>query len=197
MRKYKILKSALAMLTVSYLCSCSSMNSLTIPVTEPAPVYLSSSVKSVGILDRSLPTEKTSKMDDLDKYLSIEGKNFDKDAAGAAVVGLFDELKQNSRFENLKIIENSALESPGMGVFPSPISWQQVGQLCEENDVDAIFMLSFYDTDANVDFGYRFNEKFSFFIKGSNLIGDNYQKWANYKVQGIQVLLGASYKFDW
>lgn len=141
------------MLTVSYLCSCSSMNSLTIPVTEPAPVYLSSSVKSVGILDRSLPTEKTSKMDDFDKYLSMEGTNFDKDAAGAAVVGLFDELKKNSRFENLKIIENSGLESPGMGVFPSPISWQQVGQLCEENDVDAIFMLSFYDTDANVDFG--------------------------------------------
>ena len=51
--------------------------------------------------------------------------------------------------------------------------------------------------DANVHLGYRFNEQVSFFIKGSNLIGDNYQRWANYPVQGIQVLGGASYKFDW
>jgi len=51
--------------------------------------------------------------------------------------------------------------------------------------------------DANAHLGYRFNEQLSFFIKGNNLIGDNYQKWANYQVQGIQVLGGATYKFDW
>ena len=51
--------------------------------------------------------------------------------------------------------------------------------------------------DANAHLGYRFNQQLSFFIKGSNLFGENYQKWANYPVQGIQVLGGASYKFDW
>ena len=51
--------------------------------------------------------------------------------------------------------------------------------------------------DANAHLGYRFDNQLSFFIKGSNLFGDNYQKWMNYPVQGIQVLGGASYKFDW
>ena len=51
--------------------------------------------------------------------------------------------------------------------------------------------------DANVHFGYRINEKLSVFAKGSNLFGDNYNKWINYPVQGIQGLLGLSYKFDW
>lgn len=51
--------------------------------------------------------------------------------------------------------------------------------------------------DANMHLGYRFNDQLSFFIKGSNLFGDDYQKWVNYPVQGIQVLGGASYKFDW
>jgi len=51
--------------------------------------------------------------------------------------------------------------------------------------------------DANAHLGYRFSDQLSFFIKGSNLLGDNYQKWTNYPVQGIQVLGGASYKFDW
>ncbi len=61
---------------------------------------------------------------------------------------------------------------------------------------DTVITLDGY-VDANVDLGYRFNDQLSFFIKGSNLFGDDYQKWANYPVQGIQILGGASYKFDW
>ncbi|SDW31406.1 TonB-dependent receptor [Aequorivita viscosa] len=51
--------------------------------------------------------------------------------------------------------------------------------------------------DANVHFGYRFTDRLSAFVKGSNLLSDNYQKWMNYPVQGIQALVGATYKFDW
>lgn len=51
--------------------------------------------------------------------------------------------------------------------------------------------------DANLHLGYRLNNTLSFFLKGSNLFGDNYQKWANYQVQGIQGLAGVTYKFDW
>lgn len=51
--------------------------------------------------------------------------------------------------------------------------------------------------DANTHIGYRFNKQLSIFVRGSNLFGENYQKWINYKVQGIQGMLGASYKFDW
>lgn len=51
--------------------------------------------------------------------------------------------------------------------------------------------------DANIHFGYRVNEQLSFFVKGSNLLSDSYQKWYNYPVQGIQGLAGATYKFDW
>src|SRR5690606_25574590 len=38
--------------------------------------------------------------------------------------------------------------------------------------------------DANINFGYRFTDRLSVFVKGSNLFGDNYQKWMNYPVQG-------------
>ena len=34
--------------------------------------------------------------------------------------------------------------------------------------------------DANVHFGYRFTDRLSVFVKGSNLFGDNYKKWMNY-----------------
>lgn len=53
----------------------------------------------------------------------------------------------------------------------------------------------YFDLNAHV--GYRVNERFNIFLNGSNLTGKNYQKWMNFPVQGIQGLLGATYKFDW
>ncbi|TYB74525.1 TonB-dependent receptor [Bizionia saleffrena] len=53
---------------------------------------------------------------------------------------------------------------------------------------------SYFDINANV--GYHINDRLSVFAKGNNLVGETYQKWQNTPVQGIQVLAGATYKFD-
>ena len=50
--------------------------------------------------------------------------------------------------------------------------------------------------DANAHLGYRFNEQLSVFVKASNIANNNYQHWANFRVQGFQALAGVSYKFD-
>ncbi len=64
------------------------------------------------------------------------------------------------------------------------------------NSADQEITLDGY-IDANINFGYRFTDRLSIFVKGSNLFGDNYEKWLNYPVQGIQGLAGVTYKFDW
>lgn len=51
--------------------------------------------------------------------------------------------------------------------------------------------------DANIHLGYNINDQLSIFVKGSNLLGDTYEKWLHTPVQGIQALAGATYKFDW
>lgn len=50
--------------------------------------------------------------------------------------------------------------------------------------------------DANAHLGYRINEQFSVYAKANNIANQDYQKWLNYPVQGIQFLAGATYKFD-
>ncbi|WP_029038511.1 TonB-dependent receptor [Salinimicrobium xinjiangense] len=50
--------------------------------------------------------------------------------------------------------------------------------------------------DLNAKLGYRFNDRLSIFARGHNLLGDNYEKWRNYPVLGLQVMAGATYKFD-
>ncbi len=54
---------------------------------------------------------------------------------------------------------------------------------------------SFVDLNANL--GYRFNDQLSVFARGNNLLGNNYERWSNFPVQGVQALIGATYKFDW
>lgn len=50
--------------------------------------------------------------------------------------------------------------------------------------------------DANLNVGYRHNERLTAFVKANNIANQAYEKWLNYPVQQFQVLLGASYKFD-
>ncbi|PHQ29118.1 TonB-dependent receptor [Leeuwenhoekiella nanhaiensis] len=54
---------------------------------------------------------------------------------------------------------------------------------------------SFFDANAHA--GYRLNEQLSFFVRVNNALGNNYQRWVNYPVQGIQGMAGATYRFDW
>jgi hypothetical protein len=50
--------------------------------------------------------------------------------------------------------------------------------------------------DANFNIGYQHSDRLTGFLKLNNIANQNYQKWMNYPVQGLQVFLGASYKFD-
>ena len=44
--------------------------------------------------------------------------------------------------------------------------------------------------------GYRINDQLAIFARGNNLANNQYQRWANFRVQSLQVLGGIAYKFD-
>ncbi|WP_026705815.1 TonB-dependent receptor [Flavobacterium soli] len=50
--------------------------------------------------------------------------------------------------------------------------------------------------DANLNLGYKYNERLTAFLKANNIANQAYERWLNYPVQQFQVVLGASYKFD-
>ena len=50
--------------------------------------------------------------------------------------------------------------------------------------------------DVNLNGGYHFNNRFSAFFKFNNILNTNYQRFANFNVQGFQALGGIIYKFD-
>lgn len=57
-----------------------------------------------------------------------------------------------------------------------------------------ITLKPYFDINAHV--GYKYNSRLTAYLKGNNLANQQYDRWANFPVQGIQVVLGANYKFD-
>jgi hypothetical protein len=67
------------------------------------------------------------------------------------------------------------------GTSPSPIFGTQ--------SLDAF-------VDVNLNGGYHFNDFVSVFVKLNNILNNDYERFANFNVQGFQVLGGVTYKFD-
>ena len=60
--------------------------------------------------------------------------------------------------------------------------------------IENITLKSYFDLNAHV--GFKYSERLTFYLRGNNLANQDYQRWLSYPVQGLQVLGGASYKFD-
>lgn len=51
--------------------------------------------------------------------------------------------------------------------------------------------------DLNASLEYKINPRLAVFVNGNNLLNNSYNRWQNFEVQGIQVLGGLTYQFNW
>ena len=121
-------------------------------VWEPAPVTVPSYVKSVGVINRSIPTDETKVFDEIDKVFTLEGVDLDKDGALEAIKGLSDELLNNNRFTEVKTLNDIDFRTSRLENFPTPLSWEIVSQICNETGTNALFSLEKFDTDTHVSY---------------------------------------------
>ncbi|MDQ1296906.1 MAG: hypothetical protein QG611_885 [Bacteroidota bacterium] len=150
----KIRKAIPVLLMIVLLGSCKTQQ-LYLNVVEPAPVTLSQDIKSVGVINRSMPTDQTKILDVIDKVFTLEGVDLDKDGAEQAINGLSDELLNNNRFSEIKNLKDIDFRTPRLGIFPVPLSWDIVNKICKERRTDALFSLEYYDTDTRLHYSTR------------------------------------------
>lgn len=136
------------------LASCKT-NELYLNVIEPAPVTLPPYIKKVGVINRSASTDETKAFDVADKVLSLEGKNLDKEGAQESIKGLSEELMNNNRFTEVKSLDKIDFRTPKLALFPVPLSWDIVSQICAETETDALFSLEKFDTDTQIGYSNR------------------------------------------
>ena len=149
MKKYLI-----TLISIIVLISCKTQQ-LYLTVVEPAPVTLPSYIKTVGVINRSIPTDETKALDVLDKAFSLEGVNLDKDGALESIRGLSDELMNNTRFDEVKTLNGIDFRTSALTDFPTPLTWEIVEQICTENKTDALFSLEKFDTDTHLNYSTR------------------------------------------
>ena len=147
-------KYSLILLLVVALASCKTQQ-LYLNVVEPAPVTLPSYIKNVGVKNRSIPSDKTKALDVMDKVLSLEGVNLDKDGAMESIRGLTDELTVNTRFNEIKTLSDIDFRTSALTDFPAPLSWEIVQKVCSETKTDALFSLEKFDTDTHLNYSNR------------------------------------------
>ncbi len=144
MKKYLVI-----LIAVLTMLSCKTQE-LYLTVVEPAPVTIPPYIKSVGVINRSVPTDETKKLDVLDKVLSLEGVNLDKDGALESIRGLSDELMNNTRFSEVKTLNDIDFRTSALTDFPTSLTWEIVDQICRESKTDALFSLEKFDTDTHL-----------------------------------------------
>ena len=144
-------KSVIILLAAAILVSCKTQQ-LYLNVVEPAPVTVPAYIKSVGVINRSMPTDETKAIDIIDKALSLEGVDLDKDGAQESIKGLSDELLNNARFTDVKLLNDIDFRTSGLTLFPTPLTWEIVDQICKEKGTDAIFSLEKFDTDTKLSY---------------------------------------------
>jgi hypothetical protein len=149
MKKYSII----LILAITF-ASCKTQQ-LYLNVIEPAPVTIPAYIKSVGVINRSMPTDETKAIDVIDKVLSLEGANLDKDGALESINGLSDELLNNERFTEVKTLNDIDFRTPKLEIFPTPLSWEIVDKICKETGTDALFSLEKFDTDTHINYSNR------------------------------------------
>jgi tetratricopeptide (TPR) repeat protein len=146
MKKYFILPVLVLAAT-----SCATQE-LYLNITQPAPVTIAPEIKTIGIIDRSNPTDQTKTIDMIDQLLTLEGDELDSIGTLEAIRGVTQELKENDRFNEVKLLTDIKFKASSVGSLPSPLTWEQVEGICLENGTDALFALEMYDTDTHVSY---------------------------------------------
>ncbi|MEX0291652.1 MAG: DUF6340 family protein [Flavobacteriaceae bacterium] len=146
----KCLLNCLVAGSLILITACSTTHQLSINTIAPAEVDLARNIKRIGIINSSIPSERAEYKDRLGQILASEDKELAKQGTDAAINGLFEELANDQRFEEILLLEDVPEVMKGISPVPDANSWNTIETLCQMHDVDAIFSLAYYDTDTKI-----------------------------------------------
>jgi hypothetical protein len=126
------------------LLSWSCTRNVHVQVMKPAPVTVGQHIKTLAIINRTVPENKAINL--IEGIFTGETPGQDKQGAFEVLGGLNQALSNSPRFAS--ILTNIKLTGSGSGgVLPEPMSWDAIASICQENAADAIISLETYDSD--------------------------------------------------
>lgn len=136
--------SPLALLALLSLFNIGCMRNTSLTVLQPAQMKLPEHISTVAIVDRSKPSNGW--LNVLEGLITGEAIGQDRESRRQAVDGVSRILQRTPRFK----VKTTGIELSGSraGVnLPSPLSWSEVQQICDDYNADAILTIESFDSD--------------------------------------------------
>jgi hypothetical protein len=134
----------LSLLVALSLLSCVSTRTISYNILLPSKIGLRADVKTIGLIDRSIPNQETKKADKIDELLSLEGFKLDKKASESCILEMSNDMSRKG-FTGISV-DSAAFKNTTLNIRPEPLSWDTVQAICEKNKVDLLIVLEYLDT---------------------------------------------------
>ncbi len=119
-------------------------------ITVPAPVTIPAYVKNVGIINRSIISDSNKVRKEIDDVLSAKSAKLDSDCSNECIRGLKDALSQTNDYSKIAVLNSLHFINSYPDIFPPPLSWGEIEDICRRNNVDVLFSLEMFHTDTRV-----------------------------------------------
>jgi tetratricopeptide (TPR) repeat protein len=123
---------------------CSSAD-ITFRVMLPAYVQIPKHIKTIAIIDRSVPDDEA--LNVIEGGLTGEGIGQDKLGTQTTLNGLNDMLQTSVKFTVIRTDFAMLGQNLLSAAFPDPIPWTEIEKICKKFNADAILALEKYDSD--------------------------------------------------
>ena len=127
--------------------SCTTSNVI-VDVQRPADISVPQNIQKVIVANRSTPSKDNVAENILEGIVTGEGIGADKKGSEFCMIGLTNILEKSDRYD-LRNSTELVLKGTGTSTFPDLLSWDQVRDLCNSYDADALIVLSTFDSDAS------------------------------------------------
>ncbi|GAB4288866.1 MAG: hypothetical protein Kow0068_14540 [Marinilabiliales bacterium] len=143
--KKVILNILLVLIITIYITSCKTA-SISVKVLKPADITIPPNIKTLAVVNRSLPGEGEHFNNIVEGVLTGEGLFADREASGNTVAGVADALLSSPRFK-VTVPTGIDLRGTGTAKWPEPLSWDQVKKICKDYNADALICLETFDSN--------------------------------------------------
>ena len=133
------------------LSSCAGTRDMQVTVLRPAKITIPTTIRKIAILNRSIPTSTTG----FEASLSGETAVRDKELSEDCLRGLNETLNlrasnESPRFDAVRCGHTlNAADGKSLG-FGAPLDWTVVDSICTAQQVQALLVLEYFDTDYSI-----------------------------------------------
>ncbi|MCK4464272.1 MAG: tetratricopeptide repeat protein [Bacteroidales bacterium] len=140
-----------------FLISCST-SKIVIDIPRPSDVDIPEKIKKLALVKYRLRDDTTNVTNIIREMISGEGAMVEKVAIDNAMNGFREKIKEYSRF-TITGLEEHLVDHKTESDFPEPLPWQEIKEICEKNNSDALVSLEAFSSSTSVNYSFYATSK--------------------------------------